>query len=407
MPSVKWDAIVIGAGPAGASAARTLTEGGMKCLLIEKKKLPRDKMCSGILSNWAVDFVCRRFGAIPEGVYAIPNFIDGAALHFPSIEEPVAIDSFNPIPNIWRSSFDCFLAEKSGAVIRDGLTLRHIEKRGDGFTVTCKFPGGGRQAAESFAAKYVVGADGINSRSLAVIMPEAVKDLPLGVGIQMHYRGKIDLDPKRYHVFFYPGIGVYAWASFKDDDIHVGIGISGRKGINEYFAIFIDLLKTKYAFKIKKTIRAEGMAGAGKGPFGDFLIGRGNYLAAGDAAGFVHNFGEGISCALTTGDIAGTAILRAEAAGVQAYDIYRQTVRDEAELCIDQFNPLRMLKKTPMPMDFRSFRKRYSLREMIAMGMDIKKFFKQNRQAGGSNFGRTMRRNIIYHIFRGKYPLEL
>ena len=90
---------VIGAGPAGASAARTLTEGGMKCLLIEKKKLPRHKMCSGILSNWAVDFVHRKFGVIPKDVYGEPNFLDGVALHFPSFEKPVNVTSLNPIPS--------------------------------------------------------------------------------------------------------------------------------------------------------------------------------------------------------------------------------------------------------------------------------------------------------------------
>jgi flavin-dependent dehydrogenase len=407
MASGKWDAVVIGAGPAGASVSRTLIAGGMKCLLIEKKKLPRDKMCSGILSNWAVDFVHRRFGAMPEGVYCRPNFIDGAALHFPSIDEPVIIDSCNPIPNIWRSHFDNFLAEKSGAVIREGYTLQHIEKHPAGFSVTCKFSKGGRAVTESFYAKYIMGADGANSRSLSLMMPEAVKDLAYGVGMQMHYTGEINLDPKRYHVFFYPGMGFYAWASFKDDDIHVGSGIMGKKGLNECLENFISLLKTKYAFKIKKTVRIEGMAGALKGPFGIFIIGKGNYITAGDAGGFVHNFGEGISCALTTGDLAGSAILTAEETGADACDIYRLIVRDEAELCLDQFNPLRMLKKTLMPMDFGTFRKRYSMKDMLSMLNDVRKYFKYNNKGGGAGIGKAMRKNMVYHMFRGKYPVEL
>ncbi len=43
MARKKWDAIVIGAGPAGASAARTLVTGGLDCLLIEKKKLTQQQ----------------------------------------------------------------------------------------------------------------------------------------------------------------------------------------------------------------------------------------------------------------------------------------------------------------------------------------------------------------------------
>ena len=403
----KWDAVVIGAGPAGASASRTLTAGGMKCLLIEKKTLPRDKMCSGILSNWAVDFVHRKFGAMPESVYCRPNFIDGAALHFPSIDEPVIVDSCNPIPNIWRSQFDNFLAERSGTVIRQGYTLQNIEKRHGGFIVTCKFSKSGRVATESFTVKYIVGADGANSRSLNLMMPESVKDLSYGVGMQMHYRGEINLDPKRYHVFFYPGMGFYAWASFKDDDIHVGSAILGKKGLNECLENFISLLKTKYLFNIRKTVRVEGMTGALKGPLSIFTIGRGNYVAAGDAGGFFHNLGEGISCALTTGDLAGSAVLTAEETGSDACDIYRLTASDEAELCLDQFNPLRMLKKTPMPMDFKSFRRKYSMKDMLAMMNDMRKYFKQDNESGGAGIGKVIRKNMVYHMFRGKYPVEL
>lgn len=407
MAGKKWDVVVIGAGPAGASAARTLVEGGLKCLLIEKKKMPRDKMCSGILSNWAVDFVHRKFGVIPVHAYASPNFLDGVALHFPSIEEPVIIDSFTAIPNIWRSHFDNFLAEKSGATIRDGYTLQNMESHSKGYMVTCKFSKGGRTANESFSTKYIVAADGPNSCSLRLLMPEAIKGLPFGVGMQMHYRGEIDLDPGRYHVFFHRGMGFYAWASIKDDDIHVGSGIMGVRGQRECLDNFVSLLKEKYSFKIKKTIRTEGMAGALKGPLNKFTIGKGDFLAAGDAGGFVHNFGEGISCALTTGDIAGQAIIKAAETGEEAYGIYREMVRPEAELCLDQFNPLRMLKQTPMPMDFKSFRKRYSMGQMFSMYRDLNKYKKQDNSYSASGISKVTRKNMIYHIFRGKYPVEL
>ncbi len=408
MSKKNWDAIVIGGGPAGASAARTLIAGGMKCLIIEKKKMPREKMCSGILSNWTVDFVHRKFGAIPAETYCEPNFLDGVALHFPSIENPVTVDSHSAIPNVWRSHFDRFLAEKSKAEILDGHTMRNVEVQTRGFKVECKVSMGKKVVKESFTSKYLIGADGINPRTVRLITPETHEGLPLGIGMQMHYNGSINLDPKRFHVFFYPNVGFYAWASFKDEDIHVGCGIIGVRGQKERLENFIELLKEKYDLKIKRTVRTEGMVGAIKAPLNVFTLGKGNFLAAGDAGGFMHNFGEGISCALTTGDLAAKAILTAEESGKEASDIYREIVRGEAELCLDQFNPLRMFKAVPMPMDFASFRQSYSKRNKLAMWRELRAFGKENiNGSGGFGLGKVIKRNMRYRLFHDGYSINL
>ena len=50
-----WDAIVIGAGPAGTMAARRLSLAGARVLLVEKKHFPRPKVCGACLSPWALD----------------------------------------------------------------------------------------------------------------------------------------------------------------------------------------------------------------------------------------------------------------------------------------------------------------------------------------------------------------
>src|SRR3989344_3804149 len=48
---MKFDAIVVGAGPAGATAAYFLAKAGLKVLSLEKKKLPRFKPCGGGISH--------------------------------------------------------------------------------------------------------------------------------------------------------------------------------------------------------------------------------------------------------------------------------------------------------------------------------------------------------------------
>jgi flavin-dependent dehydrogenase len=49
-----WDAVVVGAGPAGALAARQLAVGGARVLLVEKKRFPRWKVCGACLNGQAL-----------------------------------------------------------------------------------------------------------------------------------------------------------------------------------------------------------------------------------------------------------------------------------------------------------------------------------------------------------------
>jgi flavin-dependent dehydrogenase len=408
MAQEKWDAIVIGAGPAGASAARTLVAGGLDCLLIEKKKLPRHKMCSGILSNWAVDFIHRKFGPMPEQVYCRPSFLNGIALHFPSLADPVVVPSLYAIPNVWRSQFDHFLAKASGAKIRDALALQNIEVLPDGFKVTCRPRAKkGQTKAVSFNTKYLVAADGSNSPSIRRVMPEAFQGLPVGTGMQIHYRGKIDLDPHHYNMFFHLDMGFYAWANIKDDDIHVGVGAMGNRKLPPYHANFVSLLEKRYGFKIQGVLLREGMTGVMQAPVNRFTLGRDNFLVAGDAAGFIHNGGEGISCALATGDLAAEAILTAEGTGQRVLDVYRRIVRHEAELCLDQLNPLRMVKASPFRMDMKAVWKKHSMKEILTMWQDLKAFGRQDNGFSDMGAGGFAKQNMIYRLRHGRYPIEL
>ena len=49
-PENRFDAIVIGAGPAGSTAAYLLAKKGFKVLILDKKAFPRDKLCGGLIT---------------------------------------------------------------------------------------------------------------------------------------------------------------------------------------------------------------------------------------------------------------------------------------------------------------------------------------------------------------------
>ena len=74
----KWDVIVVGAGPGGAAASKRCAEAGLRTLVLEKRVLPRDKVCSGmIMGPWAQEIIRDHFGPIPREVLVPPRVLKG------------------------------------------------------------------------------------------------------------------------------------------------------------------------------------------------------------------------------------------------------------------------------------------------------------------------------------------
>ncbi len=68
-----WDAAVVGAGPAGAVAARELARRGRSVLLIDKATFPRWKVCGCCLNGSALDTLAAvGLGDLPARCGAVP-----------------------------------------------------------------------------------------------------------------------------------------------------------------------------------------------------------------------------------------------------------------------------------------------------------------------------------------------
>ena len=61
----RFDAVVVGAGPAGASAACALASNGLRVALLDRAKFPRDKLCGGLLSQRSLRIIGDVFGSCP------------------------------------------------------------------------------------------------------------------------------------------------------------------------------------------------------------------------------------------------------------------------------------------------------------------------------------------------------
>ncbi|MDD4510345.1 MAG: NAD(P)/FAD-dependent oxidoreductase [Oscillospiraceae bacterium] len=132
-----YDCIIVGAGPAGSTAAKTLAEKGFKLLLVEKFKLPRYKSCSGILIKKTMDLVRRYFGEdTPQLALCAPHENRGMIFTTDKgIEHRFEQEGLN----VWRSFFDNWLTEKAserGAEVRECTTVIGCEEKADYVAVT-------------------------------------------------------------------------------------------------------------------------------------------------------------------------------------------------------------------------------------------------------------------------------
>lgn len=145
-----FDAIIVGAGPSGSSAAYHLAQKGCSVLLLEKAPLPRSKPCSGALSPLVKQWFDFDFAP------AIDQQIRRVRYTWKLGDEIVSeLQTEDPIWVVKRDVFDSFLVEKAiaqGATLHDNTPVTGIELEGDRWTV--------RTAKETFQGRYLIGADG-------------------------------------------------------------------------------------------------------------------------------------------------------------------------------------------------------------------------------------------------------
>jgi len=290
-----YDAVVVGAGPAGASAAHVLAEGGARVLLVEKASMPRYKPCGGALS-------LRSYEASPLVAPVTPLARVGRLVlthRALRVECPLPA----PLSMVMRAHFDAYLTEHAiaaGATLRDGSTLSMLEPRGDHVRLTV--------GTDVVLARYVVGADGVNGVTgrLAGIAPAgdpaAALEVELAVDDATNVRyatdALFDLSSLR---------GGYGWIFPKGDHLSVGVGAFDPRGRRTLKPALARLLAHPDLARGKQILQR-----GHKVPLYHHRKARaaGRVVLAGDAASLVDPMtGEGICYALASGRMAGQAVL--------------------------------------------------------------------------------------------------
>ena len=299
------DVAIVGAGPAGATAARLLAERGARVVLLEARRIPRHKLCGGGLSPKALPYLAgnaaetidRRI----EHVELAGSRLGPVRLHLPGAR----------VAMVERAPFDAALVHAAiaeGAEFRDGWPVLEIALEPEGARLN--------GVRGSLWAHVVIGADGDPSRiahRLGLTEPRR-RSLALEVDLPFATHRRTDELQLRFGV-----PGGYAWYFPKGDHANVGILTwrpEGRSGLRDGLRRYARSLGMKLDGRaVKGHWIPQGLR---RGP----AI-RGRVLLVGDAAATGDPFfGEGISYAMASAVLAANAVeaWSAGRAPLAAYD---------------------------------------------------------------------------------------
>lgn len=289
--------IVVGAGPAGSTAARLLALDGARVALVEARRLPRDKACGGGVTSKALRGLPKT--ALKGTEHKVHRFeFQGGRLPPFLVDEPEA-----EITMVRRASFDHAMAEAAaaaGAAVHDGERVVRAAEDEDGVTVTTRHG--------SMRADFLIAADGEPSglaQNLRLGGSSARRSLTLSAMVPLSASKPDDTAV----VSFGAGQG-YAWYFPKGD--HASIGVGSAMAADRRSRSVHLMRDAVDRFAERAGIELEGgqltghwvSQGMRRGP----LASRRSMLV-GDAAGMADPLlGEGISYAIRTGSMAAQAL---------------------------------------------------------------------------------------------------
>lgn len=285
-------AAIVGAGPAGSTAARLLAERGARVTLFEARRLPRPKLCGGGLTPKAQRL-------LPTTALAtVERRVDRVVLAGPAGVRVSVGDADASIAMVERRELDQALvdaAARAGAVIRDAEPVRDLVADEREIRVAT--------TAATERADVVLLADGEPSRLARLVALASLprrRALALEVDLPFGPETRRDAATVSYRVH-----GGYAWCFPKGDHVSVGLATRRREPFERLRAQVSRFCRELGLDPRQGRLRGHWIpAGLRRGP-----LARGRVLLLGDAAATADPFfGEGISYALASAVVASDTV---------------------------------------------------------------------------------------------------
>jgi geranylgeranyl reductase len=301
-----FDAVVVGGGPAGATAAAELAKKGRSVLLLDRAG--RIKPCGGAIPPRLI-----RDYAIPDGLLVAR--INCARMVSPKDQKVDMHIEGGFVGMVDREVFDEWLRNRAAAAGAERVngTFERLDRDADGTAIVHYRPQGGERGGElvSVRAKAVIGADGANSQVGRQAVPGADKHRLVFAYheiVKAPAPGTADYDPARCDVIYRGRFSpdFYSWVFPHGETASIGTG-----SMNKGFSLRGSIAELRETIGLAgcETIRKEGAPIPLK-PLAKWDNGR-DVVLAGDAAGVVAPAsGEGIYYAMYGGELAAGAVER-------------------------------------------------------------------------------------------------
>ena len=319
----RFDVVVVGGGPAGSSAAYWLAEAGHHVVVLEKKRFPREKTCGDGLTPRAVLQLnemglaerleeYHRFVGLRSKAHGLtlelewPSHADypsyGYVVTRRNLDELVAEQAVKAGATLWPAT------EALEPVIENGLVVGAVAQRKESGTT------------EAVRGRYLLVADGANSRFGRALGTARSRRYPLGMAIRGYFRSPRHDEPWiESHLDLRDGKGDalpgYGWIfPVGDGTVNVGVGLlstfKGWKSVNTSHLMdaFVSMAPPTWEIGPQTAV---GPPTGGRLPMGGSVHPSAGptWLVAGDASGAINPFnGEGIAYAYETGRMAAEAL---------------------------------------------------------------------------------------------------